>query len=291
VTTLAKSFALAIASIAGAHALAFHIIAFLPDPSVIILGFFGGNTAALEALRSDLALPAYSQVLANVFSGDLGQTLDRTDVGTELWQASLQSMPRVLAVLALTAFFASLAAFRSNAVVADRRRGGQLAELLVFLPVFIFPLALLVLLQSLAYANLLQGSVLLATIGCIASTAIGPAALAFLQARKIMIQQMASQHVRRLRSIGARPAQVRAALWRNFAAEFLPTFEKLVVSTLGFLIFSEYVFDLPGLGKLTVESITRSDPLLTMGIVLVFALATNIARLLAVVIGARIENA
>lgn len=268
-----------VVSVLGAHALAYWLVTALPDPSLVLLGFFSGNEAALDVARSRTALPPYGSVVAGLFSGDLGQTLDNIPVIVELSNAGAHSVPRILAVLAIVTLIARHAGFRGE---TDGVRGARIAEFLVFVPAFVFPLTVFGALQG---SMVLFGRSLdigaLAQLGCVATASIGPAALTYLQSRRVMSILLDSQYAQHLRSLGADHAEIRSHVARNYYAELLPSFAKILVSGLGFLVFAEYIFDLPGLGKLTMLAITRSDLPMILGIVIAFSLIVNAGNIVA----------
>ena len=93
---LTRNILIAIITILAVHAIAFSLISYLPDSSVIALGIFSANNSVIEAFRTSLELRSYPEILFDLLRFDLGSTLDRVPVLTEILRSTFKTFPRML---------------------------------------------------------------------------------------------------------------------------------------------------------------------------------------------------
>src|SRR5665213_1856279 len=103
--------AVLIASVLGAHALAFVALKGLPAPAVAALGLQSAQTEARAKFEADRPSRSYPRVLEDLARGHLGLSLDGVPVEAELAHALDASLPRLCLAGVLVGLAALGAAF------------------------------------------------------------------------------------------------------------------------------------------------------------------------------------
>lgn len=269
-----------VAAALGAHALAFVLTTILPDAAVIALGFEGANKEVLAAFHAANQARPYGTVLADLLQLDFGRTLDGVAVGPELARSAAASAPRLMLALVVVFGAVLVAAF----IPPKRGASAEAASRFVaFLPPYVFPFIGLVTLLSLTFrGGLTAGEALTATV-IVASLAVGPSALVFVQARSVVRRNLETDFARMLLAVGASPLQQRQRLLHNVIAELAPSLEKVAISLIAVLLFLEPIFGVDGFGTTAVRAIRRSDIDLILGVTLVMAAGVGACRIVAVI--------
>jgi peptide/nickel transport system permease protein len=263
-------------SVIGAHALAFVVIQILPDPAMVALGIDSTKNSARESFERANKPRTYLQTLADLGHADFGTTLDGVSVAEEIGRALLASIPRFLVAALLVVFVVFAISIAPEPTLRPVR---YLSSLLSFFPPFLIAfvgLGLLVSTDATFVFAAKWGGWLLSAI-CLA---VPSAALLGAQAADVTDRNLRRPFATTVRAMGASRFQQRLRLSRNLVMELTPTFEKLVTGLLTTALFVEPIFGQAGLGTTTLQAIRRTDTNLLLALVLLFALAVNVARLL-----------
>ncbi len=267
----------------------FSLINLIPgDPATVILGPEAPEQAKVE-MRERLGLndPIYVQYidwLGGVLQGDLGQSLrDQTPVS----ELILQRAP-VTIELALGTFIVSLTIAVVAGILSASRRGTWVDYIatgfalggisvphfwlgMMFIIVFAVGLGWF---PASGYEPLFEDPVanITAMILPVFATGLRESAELMRMLRSSLLEELGSDYIRTALSKGLsrRVVIVKHAV-RNALIPFVTASGVQIAGLLGGLVVTEQVFQLPGLGRLIVESILERDFTTVQGAVLVVA--------------------
>lgn len=267
----------------------FSLINLIPgDPATVILGPEAPEQAKVE-MRERLGLndPIYIQYidwLGGVLQGDLGQSLrDQTPVS----ELILQRAP-VTIELALGTFIVSLTIAVVAGILSASRRGTWVDYIatgfalggisiphfwlgMMFIIVFAVGLGWF---PASGYEPLFEDPVanITAMILPILATGLRESAELMRMLRSSLLEELGSDYIRTALSKGlSRRVVIIKHAVRNALIPFVTASGVQIAGLLGGLVVTEQVFQLPGLGRLIVESILERDFTTVQGAVLVVA--------------------
>ena len=258
------------------------------DPAVVIAGDTASaqEVAAIRAkLRLDDPLPRQFITWAgNILRGDLGQS-----IFSDLPVAQLisQRLWPTLSLAALTLVFAVSTAVAIG-VAAARRPGSWVdrtvmigAVLSFSVPVFVVGYALIYLFALKLQWLPVQGYRPMADgIGAwlrhliLPSVTLGLAYLALIAriTRAAMLDVLAEDYMRTARAKGvSEPSQHWKHALRNAGVPILTVIGIGVALLIGGVVITETVFNIPGMGRLMVDAITKRDYPVIQGVILIFS--------------------
>jgi peptide/nickel transport system permease protein len=276
----------------------FSMINLIPgDPATVILGPEASQQAK-EQMRERLGLNEpipvqYLDWLGGVLRGDLGESLvDNTPVSTLI----LQRLP-VTIELALGTFAVSLTIGVIAGILSASRRGTWVDYLstgialggisipsfwLGMMFIIIFAVYLGVLPAS-GYVPFFQNPVanITAMILPVFATGMRESAELTRMLRSSLLEELGSDYVRTAFSKGLskRVVVIRHAV-RNALIPFVTASGLQIAALLGGLVVTETVFQLPGLGRLVVESIETRDFTTVQGAVLTITMVVVVVNVL-----------
>jgi peptide/nickel transport system permease protein len=276
----------------------FSMINLIPgDPATVILGPEASQQAK-EQMRERLGLNEpipvqYLDWLGGVLRGDLGESLvDNTPVSTLI----LQRLP-VTIELALGTFAVSLTIGVIAGILSASRRGTWVDYLstgvalggisipsfwLGMMFIIIFAVYLGVLPAS-GYVPFFQNPVanITAMILPVFATGLRESAELTRMLRSSLLEELGSDYVRTAFSKGLskRVVVIRHAV-RNALIPFVTASGLQIAALLGGLVVTETVFQLPGLGRLVVESIETRDFTTVQGAVLTITMVVVVVNVL-----------
>jgi peptide/nickel transport system permease protein len=258
------------------------------DPAIVIAGDLA-SAEELGRIRRQLGLdqPLHLQFAGwiwRVAQGDLGQSIFSKMPVTELIAQRLE--PTIL--LAATTCVVAIAVAIPLGVAAAARAGTWIDRALMAVsvlgfsvPVFVLGYGLiqvfavsLDLLPVQGYAPLARG-----TSGTLRSLALPSVTLGLVyfaliarMTRAAMLDVLTEDYIRTARAKGVAPGSVLGhhAL-RNAAVPIVTTIGMGVALLLGGVVVTETVFNIPGLGRLTVDAILRRDYPVIQGVILLFS--------------------
>lgn len=263
-----------LATVLGAHLLAYCVIQVLPDPVTSILGFQSAHVEAREALNRSNPPRSYGRILADMAHGDLGLTLDGVDVSASLADGAKASLPRLAAgsfAVILVVILVSLLPYRLLPAAE------ALGSFLAFFPPFMAPFLMIAVLLAVQDGMPGAPAVLEASL-CAAAVAVPACAFAAAQAAAITRRNLAMPFAVMIRAVGATPGRLRIRLLHHLAVELAPTLEKLAIGLFTALLFAESAFGQSGLGSLAIRAIRRGDTDLILALVLASALLVGLLR-------------
>lgn len=269
----------ALVSILGAHAFIYVLLIMLPDPALLALGFQSAQETAVTSFHEEIKTRTYGEILLATIAGDLGKTLDGVYVAEELWEGILFSFPRFLIGLLILAILILLTAITISTSESPTL---VVLELVSFLPPFL-PSFIAVGIGLATYIELGGDQGFFGELLSILAIVAIPAALASLQAGRIIQSQLAQPYARTLLAIGTSRFRQRVILLRNLLVEISPSVEKLVTAMFGSLLFVEPVLGMPGFGSMTVRAVQRSDVNMLLAAILVIGIVVAVARICTVV--------
>lgn len=277
----------------GVTAVVFLVIRFAPgDPIVSMLGLdYSPEQAALLRARLGLDQPIpvqYGLWISRVVQGDLGSSLFTRQ---PVLETVMSRLPNTLALAGGAMAVALVTAVPAGIVAATRKDSTFdnvsriIAIVAVSIPVFWLGLILLLVfsvhlrwfpLGSGLDAQGLRGLVLPSvTLGA------GFAALIMRMLRSSMIEVLGQDYIRTARSKGLRQSQIHYGHALKNATIPVVTIVGLQLGVLlGGAVLTETVFNIPGLGRLLIESINRRDYTVMQGCVLFIAFFFVMANLL-----------
>ena len=284
---LTRTFFFAIITIWAVHFIAFCLISYLPDSSVIALGIFSANNSAADAFRTSLELRSYSQIFCDLLRFNFGSTLDNVPVITEILNSSYKTLPRMIVAFGLVFLAITFSALFTK---ADNRetKFEKLSMFGIFLPSFFLPLFIFSLFIISGLISYSQGISFSLWIGSTLAISITPLFLGYLQSKRVMRILLQKPFALQYRSYGFPEHYVRLKLLRNLIDEISPTSEKLLTAMLTQIILAESIFNINGIGSLSVRAVKRSDVNLILGIVLFFSAFIALLRISAIII--RLSN-
>jgi peptide/nickel transport system permease protein len=275
----------------------FSMINLIPgDPATVILGP-EATEQAKEQMRDRLNLNApipaqYVDWLGGVLRGDLGESL--VDI-TPVSKLILQRLP-VTIELALGTFAVSLTIAVIAGILSASRRGTWMDYLStgvalggIFIPhfwlgmMFIITSVYLGILPASGYVPFFQNPLANITVMILPILATGLRESAELTRllRSSLLEELGSDYVRTAFSKGLskRVVVIRHAV-RNALVPFVTASGLQIAGLLSGLVVTETVFQLPGLGRLVVESIETRDFTTVQGAVLTITMIVVLVTLL-----------
>lgn len=276
----------------------FSMINLIPgDPAAVILGP-EAPTSAREALREDLGLDnplpvQYGSWLAGVVQGDLGDSL--VD-GLPVSSLIIERLPATIQ-LAIGAVIVSFSISLVAGIVSATRRGTWADYLstglalggvsvphfwlgLMFILIFAVWLGWL---PASGYTPFFEDPAANITAMILPALATGlrDAGELTRMLRSSLLEELGSDYMRTALSKGvsARVAVLKHAI-RNALIPFITASGIQVAGLLGGLVVTETVFQIPGLGRLVVESILNRDYTTVQGSVLVIVFTVILVNLL-----------
>jgi len=257
---------------------------FVPgDPITVMLGDQGANVALAEKLRREYGLerPILEQFvdyLSRLARGDLGLSFRYPStpvtqvIRDALWVSPLLAAAAVVIAVPTGIALGIFAALRRN-TLADT---GVILVLVAGLSIPNFAMAaFFVWLFSLklGWLPVAGWGTLNHALLPVALLAIPPAAYLARLARTFMLEVLQQDYIRTARAKGL---SERIVIWRHGLRNVLVPILTVVGVILGGLITGtfiiETVFNIPGLGRIAIQSIFARDYPVTMGIVLLFTL-------------------
>ena len=268
------------------------------DPVLVMLGS-DARPEVIESMRRDLGLdrPIHVQFLAWVgraLTGDLGRSLflDRpvtTAIAERLEPTVLLTFGAVAVAIAIGVPAGILSAVRKGGLVDQAFM--LLALSGVSVPEFWLALNLVVVFgvdlrwfPVAGYVPIAEGG-LLAALRCLVMPAFAvgfvQSALIARMTRGAMIEVLSQDYVRTARAKGVSAFGVVARhAFRNVLVSVVTVVGLVFALALGGAIVVETVFNIPGIGRLLVESVLRRDYTLIQGVVLYIAVAYVLFNLL-----------
>ena len=259
------------------------------DPALIIAGDSATPTQ-LEDIRRTMGLdkPLPTQFVmwsTQVFKGDLGVSLHS---GTEVTSMIADRVWPTLALALSTIVLSTLVAVPLGVFAAWRRgtrvdRGVMAFSVLGFsVPIFVTGYALILLfsmklgwLPVQGYRPLSAGLVDFARHLVLPTVALSTGFIALIAriARSSVLEVMGEDYIRTARAKGITERAVMTAhALRNAAVPIITIIGISIALLISGVVVTESVFNLPGLGRLVVESVLARDYPLIQGLILLFSL-------------------
>jgi peptide/nickel transport system permease protein len=259
-----------------------------------------GENASLEQvelLQQQLGLDRpfivqYLDWLGSVFTGDFGRSYFSSQPVANLIAVRL---PVTLSLLVLVTIFSGVVAFALGTYAAVKRGwidrvllilvtvGDALPAFILaifFISIFSFSLEVLPAIGYVQFADSPADWAAHLILPVTALSILGIAGVAQ-QVRSTTLTVLGADYIRTLRSRGLSNRRVVfTSVLRNSSTNGLTALAVQVVAILGGAVVIEQVFALPGLGSLVVESTTRADIPLILGIVLAYAVIIVVINLL-----------
>ena len=258
------------------------------DPAAVLAGDYA-TPEQIAAIRTQLGLdrPVLTQFftwLGNVLTGDLGVSIYS---GKEVSQLIGQRIEPTLVLTVLTIVIAVCTAIPLGALAAYRA-GGWLDRVVMSVavagystPVFVVGYLLVYIFSMQLQWFPTQGYVPLAEslAGCLRSVCLPALTLAFLYmgliarvTRASVLEVLSEDYIRTARAKGLRQPQVlvRHAL-KNAAIPIVTVVGIGIAALLGGVVVTETVFNIPGLGRLAADAISRRDYPIVQALILLFA--------------------
>lgn len=267
------------------------------DPAAVLAGE-QATTADIERLRTSLGLDEpylvrFGQWLSGVVQGDLGTSIfSRRPVMDLIVQRLEPTIALSVASLAIAVLIAVplgvVAAWRSGGIID--RLAMSFAVLGFSLPVFVLSYLLIALISVELKWLPVQGYVPIAYgFGPFARHLVLPAmslgivnaALIARITRTTMLEVLHQDYIRtaRAKGLSVRRVLVRHAL-KNAAVPIVTVIGISFALLISGVVVTETVFNIPGLGRLTVDAILRRDYPVIQGVILVFSATYVIVNLL-----------
>ena len=267
------------------------------DPAAVLAGE-QASTADIERLRTSLGLDEpylvrFGQWLGGVLQGDLGTSIfSRRPVMELIVQRLEPTIALTVASLLIAVLIAVplgvIAAWRSGGIID--RAAMTFAVLGFSIPVFVLSYLLIALISVELKWLPVQGYVPIAYgFGPFARHLILPAmslgivnaALIARITRTTMLEVLNQDYIRtaRAKGLSVRRVLVRHAL-KNAAVPIVTVIGISFALLISGVVVTETVFNIPGLGRLTVDAILRRDYPVIQGVILVFSATYVIVNLL-----------
>jgi peptide/nickel transport system permease protein len=276
----------------------FSMINLIPgDPATVILGPEASEQAK-EQMRDRLGLNKpivvqYVDWVGGVLHGDLGESLvDRTPVSTLIKQRAPVTLELALGAFALSFTIAVIAgilsAYRRGTWVDYASTGFALGGVsiphfwlgMMFIIIFAVNLGVL---PASGYVPLFQDprANIAAMILPVFAVGLRESGELTRMLRSSLLEELGSDYVRTAFSKGLskRIVVIRHAV-RNALIPFVTASGLQIAGLLGGLVVTEQVFQLPGLGRLVIESILERDYTTVQGTVLVITLTVVLVNVL-----------
>jgi peptide/nickel transport system permease protein len=278
--------------------LVFSLLQLTPgDPAAVLAGDYA-TPEQISAIRAEMGLdrPVLEQFMSwssRILQGDLGVSIFSRQPVSKL---ILQRVEPTL-VLTLVTVLIAVAAALPLGVLAAWRAGGWMDRGVMSIAVAGYSTPVFVVAYLLVYVFAMQlqwfpaqGYVPLSEglWRCLRSVCLPAATLAFLYmgliarvTRASVLEVLAEDYVRTARAKGLRQPQVllRHAL-KNAAVPIVTVVGIGVASLLGGVVVTETVFNIPGLGRLAADAISRRDYPIVQGLILLFAAVYALINLL-----------
>lgn len=285
----------------------FSMINLLPgDPATVILGPEAPESAK-QAMREELGLNApipiqYVNWLGDVLQGDLGDSL--VD-GVPVLTLILQRLPATLE-LAIGTFLVALVISVTAGILSASKRGTWVDYLStgfalggISIPHFWLGMMFIVIFSvglgwfpASGYEPLFENPIanLYAMVLPVLATGLRQSGELMRMLRSSLLEEFGSDYVRTALSKGLsqRLVVIRHAV-RNALIPFVTASGLQIAGLLGGLVVTETVFQIPGLGRLVVDSILSRDYTTVQGAVLVIALIVILVNLLVDILYAMID--
>lgn len=297
-TTLLRRLLATIPVMAIVAVIVFSLLYLTPgDPAAVLAGE-QATTADIERLRTSLGLDEpylvrFGQWLGGVVQGDLGTSIfSRRPVMDLIVQRLEPTIALSVASLAIAVLIAVplgvVAAWRSGGIID--RLAMSFAVLGFSLPVFVLSYLLIALISVELKWLPVQGYVPIAHgFGPFARHLVLPAmslgivnaALIARITRTTMLEVLNQDYIRtaRAKGLSVRRVLVRHAL-KNAAVPIVTVIGISFALLISGVVVTETVFNIPGLGRLTVDAILRRDYPVIQGVILVFSATYVIVNLL-----------
>ena len=270
----------AVAAVLATHAIAYFGIRLLPDTASRLAGMLGGSEDVLSSLRAQFQDRPYWDRLLDLLTGKFGTNVDGVPVVSQLAEAVAFSAPRFIIAAGLVALVGRLVLQRS-----PKRRGiDRWLEFLVQVPPFVWGFVGFICVVSVSDA-VDKSFMSLSSFITIVATAATPAVLMALQGRAVMRELDRSDYALFLRSLGFSSSQVASIVRRDAVRKLIPTIEKLVMWLALSLLFAEMLLSMPGIGLAFTAALSRSDVDSLLGIVVLLAILSNLARVMSSIFG------
>lgn len=258
------------------------------DPAAVLAGDYA-TPEQIAAIRAQLGLdePLAQRFVtwsAHILRGDLGVSIFSGKPVTELIAQRIE--PTLM--LALMTLVLAVAAAVPLGVLAAWRAGGWFDRIVMSAAVAGFSTPVFVVAYLLVYVFALtlewfptQGYRPLAEglLPCLRSLALPALALAFLHmgliarvTRAAVLEVLAEDYIRTARAKGLQQGDVlvRHAL-KNAAVPIVTVVGLGVAALLGGVVVTETVFNIPGIGRLVADAISRRDYPIVQALILIFA--------------------
>ena len=277
-----RAVATAVGAVVATHALAYHLIALLPDAATRMAGLLGSHEPVVATLRSRLDERTYLDSLAGLMHGDLGTNVNGVPVASELARQLRDTGPR----LVIASLLVALAAWLATALAPPRPRPARVLELLCLVPPYVhaFVALILLLLLGVAVDPAVAGAAWWAVV---LSSAVAPAALVAAQASRVMSEVLSADHALFARSMGLRDRGVRRLLRGEVWVSIAPSVERIFLWLILNMLFGEIVLSLPGMGSSFAVALRSSDVNMLLCQIGVLAVLSNSARVAATIVRAR----
>lgn len=265
---------LAIAVLFGVHALVYAFVGLLPDAAVSALGLMGGNESAVARYWSTREAPEYLDHLLGMLRGDLGLTLDRVPVSSEIWRGLLSSGPIIFISLMATVILGRVVLTLSR---TSLKPWIAWLDAGAFIPPFVIPLVF----SAALYASP-QADNPAAAIACLLLSLLIPSAAltgAFLA--RYQIEEFAAPYVTSLGINGLPETEVRRLVSASSLSRLLRNADRVAVLNFVCLMLAEPILGQAGLGTLASRAIRTADPNLILGVTVFIALVVTVSGILA----------
>lgn len=243
----------------GAFSLAFALLHLLPDPAVIALGLYAGNTTAITNLQV-AGRPSYLEALAGVATFNFGQSLDQVPVRELLGNAIHASLPRIVIAGALILGTCVLVIRFANSHGYAHHITRIVASLPPYVPIVLVVTVVLGTSGSLENDLILGLALATSPLALVASVLFGH-----------LRHEFGADHTRTYLAQGASGADVRRRTLWSATLVVLPILHVVAVNLFTSLIFVEALTSASGLGSLTLRAARRVDTNLLLGLVVLYA--------------------
>ncbi len=298
-TVIFRRLLLSIPTILGVATLAFVLGHLAPgDPAIAAMGLdMDGYTTIepgeLERVRRELGLDKpmlvqYGLWLGKALQGDFGRSFVTTELVAEM---IFYALPSTVFLLLTTMVVASIVGIALGIISAvnQGKTGDYIARMIAIIgvstPTFWFALVLILLFSFAIPIFPMNGSVIdhgpIAMVLPTLAIALHPAALIARMMRSSMLEVLSQDMVRTATAKGlSRQRVLLVHALRNAINPVLTVIGFQLANLMGGAVAVEYIFSIPGLGSLLIESIYEKDLLVMQGAVLVVGVAFAVTNLL-----------
>ena len=297
---LAQRLLLAFVSLIGLSAIIFVLLRAVPgDAAVILVGDEGSMSSAdIDELRSELGLNdpiifQYLEWVSGVALGDLGSSLFTNE---PVLDAIVARLP-VSLELGLIAMFFAVTIAAPLGIVSALNQDGFVDQVLRFISILFlalpnFWLATMVIVFSsrwfgwippVGYSGIIDDPVRNIQQFMIPAIILGTALAASLMRmmRSSLLEVTREDYIRTARAKGLSQSRtVMRHMLRNAMIPVVTVFGLQMSVVIGGTVIIESIFNLPGMGRLVVDTINRRDYPMVQGLILTFGAATLLINLL-----------